>query len=134
MIDSGCFGHVCPPWFAPQIPMVISTNVEAVEANNVALQHYGQKVVYGHVMTNSRKRILTQITLNVMNVRKPLLSTSALKHRGVAIIFDHDYDRIIFRNETVNFGISRLSCLLLHHFDEWNPTSQSDGDGWRERE
>ena len=43
MIDSECFGHVCPPWFAPQFPMVSSTNVEAVAANNVALQHYGQK-------------------------------------------------------------------------------------------
>ena len=53
MIDSGCFGHVCLPWFAPQFPMVSSTNVEAVAANNVALQHHGQKVVYGHVMTNS---------------------------------------------------------------------------------
>ena len=38
MIDSGCFGHVCPPWFAPQFPMVSSTNVDAVAANNVALQ------------------------------------------------------------------------------------------------
>ena len=53
MIDSGCFGHVCPPWFAPQFPMVSSANVDAVAANNVALQHYGQNVVYGHVTTNS---------------------------------------------------------------------------------
>ena len=45
MIDSGCYGHVCPPWFAPQFPMVSSTNVELVAANNVALQHYGQKMV-----------------------------------------------------------------------------------------
>ena len=96
MIDSGCFGHVCPPWFAPQFPMVSSTNVEAVAANNVALQHYGQKVVYGHVMTNSGRRILIQITFDVMNVRKPLLRTSALKRRGVTIIFNHDYDRIIY--------------------------------------
>ena len=102
MIDSGCFGHVCPPWFAPQFPMVSSIDVEAVAANNVALQHHGKKVVYGHVMTISGKRILIQITLDVMNVRKPLLGTSALKHRGVTIIFNHDYDRIIFRNETVN--------------------------------
>ena len=102
MIDSGCFGHVCPPWFAPQFPMVSSTNAEAVAANNVALQQYGQKVVYGHVLTNSGKRILILITFDVMNVRKFLLSTSALKHRGVTIIFDHDYDGIIFRNETVN--------------------------------
>ena len=44
----------CPPWFAPQFPMVSSTNVDAVAANNVALQHYGQKVVYGHVMTDDK--------------------------------------------------------------------------------
>ena len=37
-----------------------------------------------------------------MSVCKPLLSTSALKRRGVTIIFNHDYDRIIFRKETVN--------------------------------
>ena len=102
MIDSGCFGHVCPPWFAPQFPMVSSTNVDAVVANNVALQLCGQKVVYGHVTTNSGGRISIQIPFDVMNVRKPLLSTSALKRRGVTIIFNHDYDRIIFLNETVN--------------------------------
>ena len=113
MIDSGCFGHVCPPWFAPQFPMVSSIDVEAVAANNVALQHHGQKVVYGHVMTNSGKRILIQITFDVMNVRKPLMGTSALKHRGVTIIFNHDYDRIIFRNETVNL-ISNDCHSYLH--------------------
>ena len=113
MIESGCFGHVCPPWFAPQFPMVSSTNVDAVAANNVALQHYGQKVVYGHVMTNIGKRILIQITFDVMNVRKPFLSTSALKHSGVTIIFNHDYDRIIFRNETVNL-ISHDCHSYLH--------------------
>ena len=65
-------------------------------ANTVALQHYGQKVVYGHVTTNSGRRILIQITFDVMSVRKPLLSTSALKRRGVTFICNHDYDRIIF--------------------------------------
>ena len=75
MIDSGCFGHVCPPWFAPQFPKVSYTNVVAVAENNVALQHYGQNVVYGNVTMNSGRRILIQITLDVMNVRKPLLST-----------------------------------------------------------
>ena len=77
MIDSGCFGHVCPPRFAPEIPMVSSANVEAVAANNVALRHYGQKVIYGHVMTNIGRRNLIQISVDVMNVRKTLLSTSA---------------------------------------------------------
>ena len=75
---------------------------EAVAANNVALQHYGQKVVYGHVTTNSGRRVLVHITFDVMSVRKPLLSTYALKRLGFTIIFNHDYVRIVFRNETVN--------------------------------
>ena len=64
-------------------------------------------------MTNSGKRIWIQITFDVMNVRKPLLSTSALKHRGVTIIFNHDYDSIIFRNETVNL-VSHDCHSYLH--------------------
>ena len=121
MVDSVCFGHVCPPWFAPQFPMVSSTNVDAVEANNVAVQHYGQKVVYGHVMTNSGKRILIQITFFVMNVRKTLLITSALKHRSVTTTFK---SRFLcprhFSKRDSEFGISRLSFLFARHFDEWN--------------
>ena len=100
-IDSGCFGHVCPPWLAPHFPMVSSTHVEAMAANNEALRHFGQKVIYGHVTTNSGRRVSIQNTFDVVSVRKPLLSTHALKRRGVTIIFNHDYDRIIFRNETV---------------------------------
>ena len=53
-------------------------------------------------MTNSGRRSLIQITFDVLNVRKPLLSTSAPKHRGVTTIFNHDYERTILRNETVN--------------------------------
>ena len=106
MIDSGCFGH--------RLPTVVCTAISNGEfckrrrcgSEQRALQHYGQQVVYGHVMTNSGKRILIQITLDVMNVRKSLLSTSALKHRGVTIIINHDYDRIIFRNETVNWYLT----------------------------
>ena len=81
--------------------------------SNVALQHYRQKVVYGHVTTNSGRRILIQIKFDVMSVRKPLLNTSALERRGVTIIFNHDYDRIVFRNETVNL-ISHDCHSYLH--------------------
>ena len=63
--------------------------------------------------THSGRRILIQITFDVMNVRKPLLSTSALKHRGVTIIFNHDYHSIIFRNETVNL-VSHDCHFYLH--------------------
>ena len=67
-----------------------------------------------------------------MNVRKLFLSTSALKRRVVTNIFNHDYDRIIFRNETVNLVSHDCQYYLTHHSGEWNPASQSDGDGWRE--
>ena len=116
MIDSGCYGHVCPSWFAPHFPLESSSNVEAVAANNEALRHYGQNVVYGHVTTNSGRRVLIQITFDVMSVRKPLLSTSALKRRGVTIIFNHDYDCIIFRNETehlISHDCHSYLCLTL---------------------
>ena len=113
MIHFGCFGHVCPSWFATQFLIVSSSNVEAVAANSVALQLHGQKVVYGHVTTNSGRRVLVQITFDVMSVHKRLVSTSALKRRGVTIIFNHDYDCIIFRNETVSL-ISHDCHSYLH--------------------
>ena len=46
MIYSGCYGHVCPPLFAPQFPLVGCTNIEAVTANNATLRHYGRQVVW----------------------------------------------------------------------------------------
>ena len=116
MIDSGCYGHVCPPWFAPHILLASSWNVEAVTANHEALRHYELKVVYGHVTTNSCKRVLIQITFAVMNVRKPFLSTCAMKRRGVTITFNHNYDRISFRNGTVNLishDCNSYLCLTL---------------------
>ena len=48
-----------------------------------------------------------------MSVRELLLSTSALKRQGVTITFSHDYDRIIFRIETLNSG-ARDSYSYLH--------------------
>ena len=54
-----------------------------------------------------------QISLDVMSVRKPLLNTPALKHQGVTIIFNHDHDRIMFRNETAN-SVSHDFHSYLH--------------------
>ena len=118
-------GHVCPPWFAPQFRVVSSSDVEAVAPNNEALQHYGQKVVYGHVTTNS-----VQITSDVMNVRKPFLITSALKLRGDTITTTI---ALFFRNETIN--VTSHDCHYHLHLTLANgiPHRKSDGDGWRER-
>ena len=63
--------------------------------------------------TNSGRRVLIQITFDVMSVRKPLLSTSALKRQGVTIIYNDNFDRIIFRNETSNL-VSHDCHSYLH--------------------
>ena len=60
-----------------------------------------------------------------MNVRKPLLSTSALKHRGVTIIFNHDYGRIILRNETVNLVSHDCHSYVLVTLTNGIPPSKS---------
>ena len=70
-------------------------------------------------MTNSGKRILIQLTFDVMNVRKSLLSTSALKRRGVTIIFNHDCDRFIFRNETVKLASHDCHSYLHITLANW---------------
>ena len=106
--------------------MVSSTNVEVVAANNVALQHYGQQVVCGHVMANSGRRILIQITFDVMNVREPLSGTSALKHRGVT--FSITTMTATFSKRDSEFVIPRLSFLHTHQSGEWNPALQ--GKRW----
>ena len=114
MIDSGCFGHVCPPWFAPQFPMVSlfykRRRCGSEQRGNATLR------TKSGVRARDDEQWKTNFdpdTFDVMNVRKPLLSTSALKHRGVTIIFNHDCDRIIFRNETVNL-VSHDCHSYLH--------------------
>ena len=99
----------------------------------MALQHNGQKVVlWTRDNETAGRRILIQITFDVMSVRKPLLSTSALKRRGVTIIFNPHYDRINFRNETVNL-ISH-DCHFYQHITLANgiPPRRALVTAWRE--
>ena len=124
MIDSGCFWHICPPWFEPQFPMVSSTNVDAVTANNVALQHYGQKWCTGTWWRTVENESWSRSHLTWW--------TYALKHRGVTIIFNHDYDRIIFETRQWIWYLTIVIPIFARHLDEWNSSLQSVGDGWRE--
>ena len=45
-----------------------------------------------------------------MSVRRPLMSTFALKRQRITIVFNHDYDPIIFWNET----ICRIFVILTY--------------------
>ena len=75
--------------------------------------------MYGHVTTNSDRQVFTQVTLDVMSVRKPFRRAPALKRQGVTIIFNHDYYRIIFRNETV--------ILVSHYCHSYLHVRPADG-------
>ena len=118
MIASGCCGHVCPPRFAPQIPVTSASNIKAV-----ALQHYGQEAVYGHVTTNSGRRVLVHITFDV---RRPLLITSALKRQVFTIVsititiasFSGKRQRIWFRMFVIHICMSDL-LIGLHLAMRW---------------
>ena len=56
-----------------------------------------------------------------MSVRKSLLSTSALKRRCVRTIFNDDYDRIIFWNETVDLISHDCHSYLCLTLANWSP-------------
>ena len=113
MIDSGFLGHVRPPWFAPQFPVISASNKKAVAANDVLQRHYGQKFVYGHMRTNSGRRVVAQITFDAMSVHKPLLGRSALQRQGVTIMSNLCYDRIIFQSDAANL-VSHDCHSYLH--------------------
>ena len=63
--------------------------------------------------TNGGRRVFIQTTFDVTSVCKPLVSTSALERQGVTIVFNHGYDRIIVRSDTVNFVSHDCHSSLL---------------------
>ena len=56
MVDCGCFGYGLPT--VVRAAVVGASNVEALAADDAALQHCGPKVVYGHVTTWTRQTCL----------------------------------------------------------------------------
>ena len=127
MIDSGCCGHVCPPWFAPQFPMVSSTIVEAAAANNVALQQYGQKGVRKRDneqwKTNfdpcqaTLEKIWTQITKLVVIKRGEALNPRVpVTYLGFEYRSVHDGDRRGFTvKPTAKYVDECLDIVQLQH-------------------
>ena len=102
VIDPGCFGHVCPPWFAPPIPCDKRLKHQSNgNRRRGATTRQTDNCLWTHDGEQWQTSFFFQITFDVMSVRRPLLSTFALKRQRITIVFNHDYDRIIFWNETV---------------------------------
>ena len=74
LIDSGCFGHVCPPTFLPEFSIERAEPLQAVAANKSKIEHFGQKTVYGAVRDHAGRGHSIKIVFQVMNVKRPMLS------------------------------------------------------------
>ena len=81
---------------------VSGSNVEAVAANDVALQHCGQKVVHGHVAITSSRQVLIQITFDVMSEGRTTPEHMCTETSGSDDHFQQRLRPHQFLNETVN--------------------------------
>ena len=126
MIDSGCYGQVCTSWFAPQFPTVSSSNVEAVAANSEALQHYRQKVVYGHVTTN-----WWQTCIDTDHLGRHERAETSPEHicTETSGSYDNFQPRLRshhFQERDSELDSARLSFLPVSHPGKWKSSSQSE--------
>ncbi len=78
LVDSGAGIHACPPSHAPWAPTVKSEVISARTASGAQVHHYGQKTVAYRFQDGS----IGQITWEVMDVEKPVLSVGVLNAGG----------------------------------------------------
>ena len=101
-------------------------------SNNVALQHCGQQMV---LRTRDDEQRWTNFDPDHSwrDERAPtppehFCTESSWRHNHLqSRLWSHHFSK-----RDIEFHISRLSFLFVHHSGEWNPASQSDGDGGRE--
>eukprot|EP00972_Heterocapsa_arctica_P068489 10118741-Heterocapsa_arctica.AAC.1 len=84
LMDSGSFLHVCPPSFAPEVPVRYDEHqLRAVAANGHALRFYGMK----KVTLATAGGVLFVVDFAVMDVSQTILSVGKLHKRGHDVIF-----------------------------------------------
>ena len=81
LIDSGAYLHVCPPSFAPRVPVEETATVMAQSASGKPLKYYGQKAV--DLLTEEGCRL--SVVFAVFNVTKPILSAGMMRLRGHSV-------------------------------------------------
>ena len=81
LIDSGAYLHVCPPSFAPTVPVEETAPIVAQSASGKALKYYGQKAV--DLITQEGCRL--SVVFAVFNVTKPILSAGMMRLRGHSV-------------------------------------------------
>ena len=83
-LDSACFDHVCPKWFAEQSPIKAYTADRIVRAaNGHRLDVHGTRAV--NMLLGGYKRCDAEFY--VMDVLRPLLSVPRLARQGYEVTF-----------------------------------------------
>ena len=83
MVDSGAYTHVCPPWFAPHCPCTRNGETITAEiASEESLVHLGEKRVAGYGKNDKNQWIYGEITFQVHNIKRPMISTTELSRKG----------------------------------------------------
>ena len=82
MLDSGSFGHVCPQWFAPHVPLLPASRGRAspAGAGSKSLPCLGRKIVPLFLIdAQNRFAIPSVIEFHVYDVKRPMISTTPLR-------------------------------------------------------
>lgn len=85
LVDSGCYHHCCPHWFAPHVATVATEKQSASAANKQPLMHYGKKAVPGWLADDHGHRSRAEINFKVFDVQRPRLSGMVLAGQGFDI-------------------------------------------------
>ena len=84
LIDSGACDHVCLVNFCAEIPVMPSERrLAVVTADGSAVSHVGQRTVEMTLWPHD----LAQVTFEVLNVIRPILSVSRLREKGFDVVF-----------------------------------------------
>jgi hypothetical protein len=88
LVDSGAFGHVAPEWFAPEIPVIKSSEtLKIFAADGRQIKHLGYKVVSFGFNAEDGTRILVEARFAIVDVKRPILSVKRLQEAGYVTEF-----------------------------------------------
>ena len=99
-MDSACFDHVCPKWFAEKSPIdnyETERNIRAASGHRLDV-HGTRKV---KMLLDGRKRCSAQFY--VMDVLRPLLGIPRLTQQGYEVTFNNTGGTSSKRGSSVNF-------------------------------
>ena len=131
MIDSGCFGNVCRPWFAPQI-----SNGEFHKRWSCGNKRRGTATLWTKSGLRTRGDEQRWTNFDPDHICRDERAQTSPEHFCTETSWRHNHlqSRLWlhhFSERDSEFHLSRLSFPQTHHSDERNPASQIDGDGWR---